>query len=228
MSYEVGKRVEAVLKLIGEYNYTTHFNWTTTTMTVYKFKDADGEILVWKTASILGIEGTDENGDMTWDGAHKGDTVKVKATIKGEGEYKGEKQVELTRVKCISIEHAPEEPTKEERIAAKAEEQVASLKGEDFIWTMPYKQYKEHYADCETVAGSFHYRYGKALITVIIREGRLKPSGTRGRYYSGYQFTNAKGELITYRAVSEENAMRRVNKDFPGEGWKCTRIYTYR
>lgn len=31
-----------------------------------------------------------------------------------------------------------------------------------------------------------------------------------------------------YRAVSEENALRRCEKDFPGEGWRCTKIYDYR
>ena len=226
--YEIGKRVELALTVTGKYNYETHFNWTTTTMTVYKFKDADGEVFVWKTASLLGIEGINERGDYSWDGAHKGDSVKIKATIKAHGEYKGELQTELTRCKAISIEHAPKKPTKEELQAKKANEQLSSLSGEDFIWTMPYKQYKEHYADCETVAGSFERRHGKAIITVIVREGRLKASGTRGKHYKGYQFTNANGEHITYRAVSEENALRRVNKEFPGEGWECTKIYSYR
>ena len=225
--YEIGKRVELALTVTGEYNYETHFNWTTTTMTVYKFKDADGEVFVWKTASLLGIEGTDERGDFSWDGAHKGDFVKIKATIKDHGEYKGELQTELTRCKAISIEHAPEKPTKEELQAKKRENQLASLLGEDFVWTMPYKQYKEHYADCETVAGSFEYINGKAIITVIVREGRLKASGVRGKRYSGYHFVNEIGEGLIYKAVSEENAQRRANKEFPGHDWVCDKIYRY-
>ena len=108
---------------------------------------------------------------------------------------------------------------------AKAQEQINSLKGEDLVWTMPYKQYKEHYSDCETVVGSYDNhekenmhsrRYYPPTITVIIREGRLKNSGVRGEHYSGYRMENERGEWITYRAVKEENALKRVSKDFPG------------
>ena len=116
--------------------------------------------------------------------------------------------------------------TKAERNAERAEEQKASLRSEDFIWEMPYKQYKKHYADCETLAGSYRApEYGVATIKVIIREGRLKASGVRGRHFGGYQLINAKGVHVVYRAVSEENAIRRAEKDYPDETWQCDKIY---
>ena len=98
---------------------------------------------------------------------------------------------------------------------------------------MPYKQYKEHYSDCETLAGTYKDKddMGRriyATITVIIREGRLKNSGTRFQHYSGYQFTNENGKYITYRAVSEENAKKRCEKENPNHTWECTKIYNYR
>ena len=94
---------------------------------------------------------------------------------------------------------------------------------------MKYRQYKKHYADCETVAGSYddgggHY---EATIDVIIRNGRLKASGVRGKFYRGYQMQNESGEMVTYRAVSEENALRRANKEYPDHEWECVKIYDY-
>lgn len=99
------------------------------------------------------------------------------------------------------------------------------LSGEDFIWRMPYKQYKEHYSDCETVAGSFERReFRPCTIEIIVREGRLKASGVRGEHYSGYRLENENGEQVVYRAVKEENAIRRAEKEFGGH-WEVYKIY---
>ena len=122
--------------------------------------------------------------------------------------------------------------TKEELDEIKAQEQMDSIREGDFIWRMPYKQYKEHYADCETIAGSFHdgcdsrgYRIKEATIEVIIRAGRMKASGVRGEHFHSYKMKNKEGEIVFYRAVCEENAMKRVNKEFPNEEWECIAIY---
>ena len=96
---------------------------------------------------------------------------------------------------------------------------------------MPYKQYKMHYSDCETVKGSFtrsDSRYGGSTISVIIRKGRLKNSGVRGEHYSGYRFVNEIGQHATYRAVSVDNAERRINKDYPNHEWTLDKVYEYR
>ena len=89
------------------------------------------------------------------------------------------------------------------------------------IKTMHYSQYKNHYADCETVKGS----YDKLCktIQVIIPEGRMKKSGVRGKRFRGYQIglTKQNGEhgYCTYRAVSKENAMKAHVKWCKENGW---------
>jgi hypothetical protein len=231
--YEVGKRVELALTLTGIYGYTKHYHYRAISHTVYKFVDAEGTVFVWDTSSALGIESTDASGIATYDGVRKGDSCVVLATIKGEGEYRGEAQIELTRAKLISVDHAPVLPTKEELQAARKAEQLASLMEGDFVWErMDYKQYKEHYADCETVAGSFfRNRYGN-YIDVIIRAGRLKASGVRGKHYSGYELHfDLDGERVytPFRAVSEENAIKQLMKEYPNaKNITCDKIYNYR
>ena len=222
---EIGQRITANVTLVNEYQFTTHFAYQTKTNYIYTMVDDQGNVLVWKTSSFLYIEGTNEAGEYWSYAPHKGDCFEIKATVKAHGEYKGQQQTELQRVKVLAI--ISKAPTKEEIDAKKKAEQLASLGENDIVWHMPYKQYKEHYSDCETVAGSFEStRWGKT-IGVIIREGRLKASGVRGEHYSGYQCTNEKGEIVVYRAVSEDNALRRAAKEFPESTWECTHIYHY-
>ena len=223
-----GERIEFTGRLTGEGHYTTGYGWRGTEMTVYRIEDNDGNVIVWKTSTLLGIESTDERGNMTWDGVHKGDTFTAKATVKDHSEYQGVKQTVITRVKVSSITHGL---TKAERDKIKADEQLASLQEKDFVWCMPYKQYKEHYSDCETVAGTFRNRYdGRPVIDVIIRDGRLVPSGTRGRHYKGFQFETSNIGATTYYAISEETARRRLLKDFPettDADWELIKIFNY-
>lgn len=86
---------------------------------------------------------------------------------------------------------------------------------------MHYSQYKKHYADCETVPGS----YDKVTknILVLLPEGRIKPSGVRGKRFSGYQIgltdQDGKHGYCTYRAVSKENAMKQHIKWCKENGW---------
>ena len=152
-------------------------------------------------------------------------------TVKEHSEYKSTKQTIFTRCKFNLVEKAK---TKAELEQEKAEQQIASLQEGDWVWNnMPYKQYKEHYPDCETVSGSYtsreDSRHGVATIDVIIREGRLKPNGVRGKHFYGFEFTDDDGKRICYRAVSEENARKQMKKMFPNsECWKCTKVYDYR
>ena len=59
------------------------------TLGIYRFEDADGNDLVWKTTSCADVNNLD----------HKGLTFRVKATVKEHGEYRETKQTVLTRVK---------------------------------------------------------------------------------------------------------------------------------
>lgn len=224
---KIGDRIEAVATLVSEYSYTTQFGYRYVDHYIYTLKDEDSNELVWKTTALLGIEAEDERGNCFTQTITKGSTIKIKATIKAHSEYKGREQTEIQRVKVSEI--IEQAPTKEEREAERAAEQLAALEGDDITWRMPYKQYREHYADCETLAGSYTpgNQYRTAEITVIIRAGRLKASGVRGKHYRGYSLQNEKGERATYRAVSEENAIKRANKEFPGENWECVKVYQY-
>lgn len=222
---EVGKRIVVTATLVGKYEFSTFFGYREQEHTIYTFQDAEGNVYVWKTTSVMGIESVDEKGNWHFDGVHIRDKFTCKATVKEHSEYKGTPQTVLTRVKVTSIEHTQ---TKEEFIEKKSKEQLESLCDGDILWNMPYRQYKDHYADCETLAGSYAKpEYEPATITVIIREGRLVPSGVRGGHYSVYEFKNAKSQKVCYKAISEETAYRRVEKEYPNEGWDLVKIYGY-
>ena len=228
---KIGDKITAEVTLVGIYKYTDYaFSFYGTDHYIYTMKDAESNVYVWKTTSFMSVE-TDED---CWYPIKKNDKIQITGTIKDHSEYKDEPQTVLQRVKVKLIERAL---TYEEIKAMKQQEQLATLQEGDFVWTMPYKQYKEHYADCETIYGSFNdheeensrrrRNFIPKTIDVIIRSGRLKNSGTRGEHYSGYEMTNELGQKITYRAVKEENALQRVKKDFPEHTWECTKIYDY-
>lgn len=211
-------RITITVTLTREHSYEVagYLHGRYETRHIYTFTDADGRVYVWKTATVAGID-----TDGGFDPARAGDVMTITATEAGVGEYRGVAHIVLQRVKVNGYLTRGE--SREEREARKAEAQRASLTGEDFIWRMPYRQYKDHYSDCETVAGSFIGRddprsCGEASIAVIIREGRLKASGVRGRHYAGYEFSfNSGGKQIRacYYAISEETAMRRLLKEYP-------------
>ena len=246
-------RITIEAKLAKKIHYTKSFGWQTTEMTIYKFVDAAGKIYVWNTSAVLGMEveipwesktcyliDEDKHKKYDWIGVQEGDTVKITAAVKGESEYKGEKQTELQRVKVAEIiERAADlKAQKKAEREAQKQAQLDSISGGDFIWEMPYKQYKEHYADCETVIDSYEDhidRYGfvtaPPTIKVIIREGRLKASGTRGRHYAGHRIQyelDGKTYVEPFRAVSEATAIRQAKKEHPtAKNFSCVEIIHY-
>lgn len=92
----------------------------------------------------------------------------------------------------------------------------------DHIERMHYKRYKQHFADCQTVPGS--YNTTEKTISVILPEGRLKPSGVRGERFMGFQlwFCDQNGEehYCTYRAVCMSNAEKQHRKYCKKNGWR--------
>lgn len=193
------------------FDYVDHkYSYYGTTHFTHIFEDEDHNVFVWKTTNpVEYIE------DEFYKAVTIGSLIRLTGTIKEIGEYKGTPQTVLSRCKVELIERAK---TKAEIRADKRKEQLASLKGEDFIWTMPYKQYKEHYSDCETVVDSYEDytdSFGRATqrptIDVIIREGRLKASGSRGKHYHTFIFENADGSSkIAFYAISEETATKQL------------------
>lgn len=220
------ERINVVVTLVGEYSFANRFNPYLGKTTIYKMQDADGKVYVWKTSACLQY---DNGNDDDYRAIIKNDVIEITASVKGESEYKGEPQTELNRVKVNKV--VKEHITKSVIIANKKKEQMESLAEGDRLWEMPYRQYKEHYADCETLAGSYREiergRDAGSYITIILRAGRLKASGVRGEHFSGYCCENEKGEKVTYRAVNEENAIKRSSKEFPGHTWEVVKIYRY-
>lgn len=237
-------RINLEVTMTNIYEYSAPaYGYGYETRYIYTMTDADGKVYVWKTTAFMGFEEPAEDGWIVYDmkskkgtyafrSINKNDIIRITATVKGESEYKGQIQTELTRVKVVERifkAKTPEEikAEKDAEAEARKQAQIDSIQGEDFIWRMPYRQYKEHYNDCETVEGSFERVRHHATIEVIVREGRLKASGVRGEHYKGFQMTNEDGEMIVYRAVSEDNALKRVNKEFPEHTWECTHVYFY-
>ena len=223
--------------LSGNYSYNRPaFGYGEETVHIYKITSEDGKVYVWKTTSSLYMEVPysgrpgfhnfeDRKGNpIDYVVPAKGDAVTVTAAVKGESEYKGEKQTELQRVKVTGI--FPKEKEKPE-----VKKQELTLAEGDRVINMPYKQYKDHYSDCETVPGSFYRdeHNGCSYIDVVVRSGRMKASGVRGKHFAGYEIEwteNGKTAFTPYRAVSVENAIKRAQKDFPeGKDFHCRRIY---
>lgn len=223
------EKFTGTVKLVGDYTFSSNYGrfYSYNIVHIYRFADKYNNVYVWKTGNVLYKE--DMNGDeIITTYINKGDIINIKASIKGESDYKGEHQTVLTRVTVTNI--VEKALTKEEKEEIRKNEQLNSLGDNDFIWEMPYKQFKEHYSDCETLAGSFiSGEYGgPALITVIIREGRLKNSGVRGKHFYGFKLEDEDGRWYVFRAVSEENAIRQAKRLYPSNEWTCTEVYDYR
>lgn len=221
------EKFKGTVRLIKIGGYESRYNFVTTWINVYKFEDEEGNIYIWKTSSHLAKEvkipyrygDGEEAFYIEYEFPTANSLITISASIKGEEDYKGEHQIVLQRVKVIEI--VEKALTWEEKQELKRQEQMASLNEGDFIWKrMPYRQYKEHYADCETVAGSFtEDAIHHSVIDVIIREGRLKNSGVRYQHFKVFVLKNSKGEEWQFRAISEENAMKQAKAMCPEENW---------
>lgn len=233
MSYvgEIGKRITITATYKKRFEYTDYkFSYYGTTHFTHIFEDLKGNTIVWKSTNMV-----ETIVDDAYAFIPEGSTVELIGTVKEHDTFKDQEQTVVTRCKFKLIERAK---TKLEIQEEKAKAQMDSIGEHDLIWEMPYRQYKEHYSDCETVIGSFDNHedshgncHGVPTIKVIIREGRLKKSGTRGEHFYGFAFASSADceNGLVYRAVCEENAWKRFLKDHPDcENWVCVRIYDYR
>ena len=188
---------------------------------VYIFNDDNDNCLVWKTTSDLYIEKNGENSPI-----ERGDYVELTGTVKEHVVYKGEKkQTNLNRckVRYIGAKAIPESyKTKhdiwlENKDNLKTQQLLSIKAGDQILRGIPYRQYKEHYSDCETLIDSFSCdSCGRKCIDVIVRDGRLVNSGVRGKHYNSYEFMdNASNRAFYFKAVSEENARKQMKKALP-------------
>lgn len=93
---EIKSRIERVVTFIGESSYEREaytYGWET--VSIYKFADEDGNMLVWKTTSPL--EYWDENDE--WNVVDPRESIKLRGTVKQHSIYNGIKQTVLNR--CI-------------------------------------------------------------------------------------------------------------------------------
>lgn len=214
-------RIEKEVKLVYETDYTRNSfsGYGYETVHVYKMVAGD-TVYVWKTTGFLKKD-TVVGDEVDTYFPKVGDVLKIRATVKGEIEYKGKSQTEINRVNVVEVILRYKD--------VKRSEQLESITGLDFIWyQMPYKQYKAHYSDCETVIDSYTVHEDRPpTIDVIIREGRLKNSGVRGQHYLLVLLENERGQLQSYQAMSVENALNRAEKELGGS-WVVKNVQQYR
>lgn len=86
---EIGERIDVDLTLshVAQWEQNKYCGYGTELVSLYTFKDAEGNAFVWKTTN--------------WIEAEEGAKVHVRGTIKDHSEYKGTKQTVLTRCKII-------------------------------------------------------------------------------------------------------------------------------
>lgn len=199
------------------------------TSKVFIFEAEDNTVYSWITSVYPTYEGEDYYAYI-----QEGDICSFTATIKGVKTYKGQEQTVLSRcsnfvkvghTESVAEAKARAQREREEKKAQKKAEQLASIKEGDFVWTMPYRQYKTYYADCETVIDSFAVWGNDTEIDVIIRKGRLVPSGVRGKHYDYFTFQNKiTGQRVNIKAISEETAQKRMGNDWELDEDSCGRF----
>lgn len=87
---EIGKRIEMNVKYTHRASFSrpSYRGYGEETMFVYYFKDENGNTLVWVTGSWLDNE--------------KGDTIRIKATVKEHKVYRDKKQTVVKNVKVVA------------------------------------------------------------------------------------------------------------------------------
>lgn len=211
----MAEKITATVTLKKTLHFDNPYAFDRTTQ-LYIFEAEDGTRYTWKTSTWLDRAKKDENGTC-YVPVLDGDTVTIKGTVKERNEYKGEPQTVLTRVSVIETIKTADEKREDKR-----EKQAQSICFGDQVLTMPYRQYKQHYSDCETVIDSYDDR--NKTIDVIVRKGRLKPSGVRWEHFYKFCFKNG-DRFQTYTAVCQANAAKRLNKEYPGESWELYKVY---
>lgn len=207
-------RIELTVKYLRSVKYETHYTYYGEINYIHIFETEDGDKLIWKTGKSLVLNETGDSRD--WVFPNEGAVIRIKATVKEHSDYNGEPQTIVTRLSLLEIVKqgkSYEEIEEEKRVAKekKIQEQLASIQDGDEVIEMDYRQYKNHYADCETIIDS--YDADTRMVSVIVREGRMKNSGVRGKRFSQY-LINIDGIRHGFKAVCEANAIKQAKKLF--------------
>ena len=101
----IGQRITSEVTLVNTYEYKDYkFSYYGTTHYIYTFKDAEDNILVWKTTSWLFFKEETKDFDYFSYAPKKGDKIKITGTVKAHSKYNDIEQTTLNRCKCSLIE----------------------------------------------------------------------------------------------------------------------------
>lgn len=135
--------------------YETHY--------IYVMKGDDGKTYVWKTSQIMKV--ANPNFDCIHrhndNNCYEGDVLYISGNFKCESEFRGQIQTLINRVEVLERSVAGNTPEEKLQI------QLNSVKDNDKIVEMSYREYKTKYDGCETVL--FSYNSFNKTIKVIIR-----------------------------------------------------------
>ena len=101
-SEHVGKRGERLAMTVtyegsSDFEQQSYSGYGMETKYIHRFRDEDGNALVWWTTSPLGD--LDDRGQ--WVPMNAGQQLRIKGTVKQHGDYKGEQNTTLARVKVL-------------------------------------------------------------------------------------------------------------------------------
>ena len=169
MMYEKGMKVRTEVTFIDEVTYGVMpcSYYDDGVRHIYKFLDREGNLLVWKTSKVLGIERFNEKGEEVFEFIDLGDKFFLKGSVKGLSTYKYEDQVVITRCEPVGIIEK-QSMTEEEITEFKKNMQLSKLEKGTEVRTITYKEYKGSYNSYETVNGSFVRTDKGCFIDVII------------------------------------------------------------
>lgn len=167
--YEKGMKLRTVVTLIDKITYGVEprYYYDDGVRFIYKFIDDEGNLLVWKTSKVLGIEFINENNNEAFRFVDIGDKIFIKGNVKGQDNFRGEAQVVLTRV---SVDYIVEQGsmTEEQVTKFKQELQLSKLPKDIEIRTVSYREYKGSYNSYETLVNSFKRTDHGCFIDIII------------------------------------------------------------
>ena len=134
--------------------YETHYIYDMTSI-------EDGKNYVWKTTKVMRIH--NRNYDCCCrpeNTIYPGDVIRITGNFKANVEYKGNPQVLISRVEVVERMFAEMSPSE------KIDAQLASVTPFDKLIEMSYKEYKNKFADCETILNSYN-QYNKTIVVIV-------------------------------------------------------------
>jgi len=174
MEFKSGMKVQSEVILIESITYGSepkHY-YDDGIRHIYKFMDKDDNVFTWFTTKVLGFDFVTSRGNVDFEFINEGDKMEIRGTIKSIGEYKGEPQIIITRVKVTNVNKSnlSEDKINElKRIVQLAK--YDRMPGVYKVINVSYREYKEKYKEYEVVHGSFKRTDHGSYVDIIIYRG---------------------------------------------------------